>query len=339
MTDKHSVKKDYGGAVSTGVAGLLVRVFVPIILFVMGRIPLAISQAFGFAVVKLIGILFPGSRRLVKENLRQVVGDSMSEKDLDKLVWENMRHAWALRYVDMASVPRFDKAYIKKHVTFSGAEKYLEAVEQGKGVILVSLHLGCPLITFPAAIPSLGPILMGGARRIFDDKTSAILKSYLETHGIIVQWSDYAMEPMMEHLAKGGVILVVGDHVTSPRGIRVSFFGRDTLMPAGPAITALRTNAILIPMYGVRTSARDVYVEFGDPIDVPSTPEKIGEEELLEVMNQYISFFETAVSKYPEQWESYTPHWPKSFSEEDLYVFKSTFGVVHERPKESEVDK
>lgn len=328
MSEPTQEKRDHGGALNVGLQGLAIRTFVPLVLHVMSVIPLPISHAIGIAVVKCISIIFPATRKLVGDCLRQVVGDDMPEAEFKKLVWENMKYSWARRYVDFAAVPKYGQAYFDKHVTVKGLERYQAAADQGKGVIIVSLHIGSPLIAWLCVLPRLGISAMGGARRIFDKRTSEILKKYFEVHGMRVYWSDFAMEPIMEQLHNKGTVVILADHITSPRGLRVTYLGRDTLMPAGAAITAYRTGAVLIPAFGVRTSANDFLLEFGEPIDVPPAPDKLSEEALLAVKSQYLPFFEYAVRTYTDQWETHRFPWPKSFSEEDLHKFKTDFGIV-----------
>lgn len=336
MSDSQPAKKDYGGLLAQGFLGFLLGFLVQFVLFVMYIIPLRVSQLFAIGIVKLIPIFLPSIRGLVRDNLRQVVGDSLSEAEMKKLMAKNMEYSWAHRYVDMLAVRKFDKAYFEKHITVEGLEKYQEAAALDKGVVLVSFHMGCPLVTFFCGVPNYGPPLFAAARRLFNDRASKALKDTLQSGGMCLEWSNFAYDRMIEHVKNKGAIVVMGDHMTSPRGIRVNYFGRDTLMPAGPAITAMRTGAPLIPVYGMRTSLNDVVIRFGDPIDVPTNVDSIKEEDLVNIANQYIPFFEKGVREFPHQWETFCPHWPKSFSKRDIYDFTTRFSVVSDPPTEDE---
>jgi KDO2-lipid IV(A) lauroyltransferase len=52
---------------------------------------------------------------------------------------------------------------------------------------------------------------------------------------------------LAERLQTGGFVCLVADRDLSERGVPVTFFGRPSRMPAGPAALSLRTGAPLIP--------------------------------------------------------------------------------------------
>lgn len=328
MTEEKTEKQDYGGPWDGGVVGLLARYMVLSGLIIADRIPLSVSYGILDVIIRGIALVKPGTRKVVADNLRAVLNAPISDRELKELVRKNMRITWADRQVELVSAHRFDKAFIDEHVEIVGFEHFQKAEAEGRGVLLLSFHMGSPMILMFSLLPVLGYSTVTPGRRIFDEVASYALIERIERYGGKVIFSDDAYPALIEQLEAGDTISLMGDHLTSPRGIRVTYFGRETLMPAGPGIIAYRTRCALVPCYCVVLPNYKYRAVFGEPIDIPPTPEHIQEKDLVEVADRYIPFFEDAIRKYPENWETYFSAWPKSFDEKDLEEFWTTYGVM-----------
>lgn len=328
MTESHVERRDHGGPWDGGIGGLAARYFVLGGMWLGERIPPKLTYGIMTALIRGLAVVKPGTKKVVAENLRSVLGDSMPGLEFKKLVRLNMRYTWAFRQGDMVTVERFDKEYVEKHVRVEGAEHCMRAHEEGNGVLLVGFHFGAPTVGWAAHLPYMGLRVLVPGRRIFDRRASRRLFDASEAHGAKIIFSDFAYPELIAHLESGGTVPLMGDHLTSPRGIRVTYFGRETLMPAGPAIIAYRMRPAVLPYYCVRVADEEFLAVFGDPLDIPPTPEKIEEADLVTVADQYIAFFEDAIRQYPEEWETYFSAWPKSFDDKDLEDFWTAYGVM-----------
>jgi len=322
------VKRDHGGPLSTGIVGKLSQIAYRLLILVVGSLPLSASYALAEWIVRLLAFLVPKTKRRVEENLNGVFGDEKTPAEYKKLARENMIIAWGLKEVDWAGVRHFDRNYIEKHVKLLGLELLEEALAKGKGVLLISFHHGSPSILYVSLLPFLGHPPLIPARRVFDERTSQKQIDIFQHHGASAVYSDYSYRAMLTQLREGKIVALLGDHLTSPAGIRVRYFGRETLMPSGPAMLAYQRRPAVLPCCVIRNGKYDYVAEFGDPIDIPPTPKTITDEDLKLVASQYISFFEDSIRKHPTQWETFFPAWPKSFEEEDLQEFWTAFGVV-----------
>lgn len=71
---------------------------------------------------------------------------------------------------------------------------------------------------------------------------------------------------LAERLGAGGFVCLVADRDLSERGVPVTFFGRPSRMPAGPAALSLRTGAPLIPAT-LHYDGPDLVITFHDTIE------------------------------------------------------------------------
>ncbi len=71
---------------------------------------------------------------------------------------------------------------------------------------------------------------------------------------------------LAERLEAGGFVCLVADRDLSERGVPVTFFGRPSRMPAGPAALSLRTGAPLIPAT-LHYDGLHLVITFHDAID------------------------------------------------------------------------
>ncbi|TCC30557.1 phosphatidylinositol mannoside acyltransferase [Kribbella sindirgiensis] len=71
---------------------------------------------------------------------------------------------------------------------------------------------------------------------------------------------------LADRLRAGGFVCLVADRDLSERGVPVTFFGRPSRMPAGPAALSLKTGAPLIPAT-LHYEGRDLVITFHDVVD------------------------------------------------------------------------
>jgi KDO2-lipid IV(A) lauroyltransferase len=71
---------------------------------------------------------------------------------------------------------------------------------------------------------------------------------------------------LADRLRAGGFVCLVADRDLSERGVPVTFFGRPSRMPVGPAALSLKTGAPLIPAT-LHYEDRDLVITFHDAVD------------------------------------------------------------------------
>ncbi|MFC1848327.1 lysophospholipid acyltransferase family protein [Chloroflexota bacterium] len=119
------------------------------ILYLLGKIAgflvlrLSLGQCYALARVLacVVYLGWPRGRRRLRENMRYVLGNDASQKDVDRLAKESLFN-YAMYLVDFIRLPSVKPEDIKRRVTLRGWENLDEALKEERGAILVGLHSG-----------------------------------------------------------------------------------------------------------------------------------------------------------------------------------------------------
>jgi phosphatidylinositol dimannoside acyltransferase len=207
-----------------------------------------------------------GVRRL-RGNLAVVCPDAVPE-ELDRLTRVGMRSY--LRYWQEAfRLPEWSDEQIVATVRTVNEKLLRDAHEAGRGVICALPHLanydhagawagltGMPVST---VAERLRP------ESLFDRFIAYRAKLGMEVLPLTGADQD-VFAVLAERLRAGGFVCLVADRDLSERGVPVTFFGRPSRMPAGPAALSLRTGAPLIPAT-LHYDGPDLVITFHDAVD------------------------------------------------------------------------
>ena len=207
-----------------------------------------------------------GVRRL-RQNLSVVRPDATPE-ELDALTHAGMRSY--LRYWQEAfRLPEWSDEEIVGRVRTVNEKLLRDAHAAGRGVICALPHLanydhagawagltGMPVSTVAERLKP---------ESLFDRFIAYRKKLGMEVLPLTGGDQDVT-GVLAERLKAGGFVCLVADRDLSERGVPVTFFGRPSRMPAGPAALSLRTGAPLIPAT-LHYDGPHLVITFHDAID------------------------------------------------------------------------
>ncbi|MEU4606479.1 phosphatidylinositol mannoside acyltransferase [Kribbella sp. NPDC023972] len=204
-----------------------------------------------------------GVRRL-RGNLAVVCPDA----DLDSLTRAGMRSY--LRYWQEAfRLPEWSDDEIVGRVRTVNEKLLRDAYAAGRGVICALPHLA-NYDHAGAWAGRTGMPVWTVAERLRPESLFDRFIAYRKTLGMEVlplTGSDEGVFGVLaERLRAGGFVCLVADRDLSERGVPVTFFGRPSRMPAGPAALSLRTGAPLIPAT-LHYDGPDLVITFHDAVD------------------------------------------------------------------------
>ena len=144
-------------------------------------------------------------------------------------------------------------AWIKKSIRTEGLNYLNEALAKGKGVVVLSAHIG----SFPLILSYLK--LRGyPIRNIGRDPENPYLARYFEKvrekAGVVhipKKPVGVSIRESMRWLASGKILSLPSDQYTS-QGIPISFFGQTVRTPTGPAVFNRRLGCAVVPVSIVR---------------------------------------------------------------------------------------
>ena len=94
------------------------------------------------------------------------------------------------------------------------------------------------------------------------------------------------------------------------RGVSVRFFGRETAVPGGPAVLAMKTGATLLPVYMFRHPDRTFESLIFPPIEC--APSGNRNRDVQSIMQKLVDTMQSVVRSRPDQWYMFRPMWPES---------------------------
>jgi KDO2-lipid IV(A) lauroyltransferase len=244
-------------------------------------------------------------RKAVAANLRVITGGALDEKAIKKAVRKTYLN-FGLYLAEFFRTSKLDKEYFDSHVALTGTEYVDEALKLGKGVVIVSAHLGNWEMGIHYFCTKGYPayVIMGTHKnkRVNDLFLKPRVKAGARP---ISTWN--AIEEGHRALGENGILIVAGDRVTTKGGVKRNFFGRLATFPKGPAKFALGAGAPIIPAFIMRHPGNTFSLTFEEPIftgDLPDTDESVGI-----LMDRYIGWFEEYIRRDPTQFTVFYEVW------------------------------
>ncbi|MDP8259274.1 MAG: lysophospholipid acyltransferase family protein [Candidatus Aadella gelida] len=275
--------------------------------FLTAHLPLKVCYLIAGWTARIFFLFSVQDKKELKENLKIVLGEGTDNKTLDKLVFKVFRN-FSKYLADFFRFRKFTSEYIDSNVNIIGKKDFDECLSEGKGLVLVSLHLGNWELG-GAVIGSLGYPISGIVLTHADKKVNDFFVRQRALNGFKSIPIGSKMKECFRALSRNEVVGVVGDKVYTSVGVPITFFGKKAIMPRGPAALALRTGAQVVFCSGIRKTddTFDFVFERPDKSIITGDP-KVDEES---IMKNYIKIFEKYIRKYPDQWYAFRRIWPQ----------------------------
>jgi KDO2-lipid IV(A) lauroyltransferase len=249
-----------------------------------------------------------GTRQL-RANLRVATGGRLSEAELDALTARALS-SYGRYWREAFRLPSLSVERIREHSDVPGVEHLAKARAAGRGMVLALPHSG----NWDAAgvwfVDWLGGPFMTVAERLKPESLYRRFLAYRETLGMRVVPLTGGDRPssavLREWLDDGGAACLLVDRDLGASGVPVSFFGRPTTMPGGPALLAEQTGAALMPV--VCQFTPDGWRLVIHP-EVPLEGERL-RDRVAGAMQQVADAFATSIAEQPEDWHMLGRIWP-----------------------------
>ncbi|WP_327664283.1 MULTISPECIES: phosphatidylinositol mannoside acyltransferase [unclassified Streptomyces] len=245
--------------------------------------------------------------RQLEANLARVVPDATPER-LQQLSKKNMRSY--LRYwMESFRLPAWSKERIREGVSIKDIDYLTEGLDSGKGVVLALPHMGNYDLAGAWVTTKLDTPFTTVAERLKPETLYDRFVAYREGLGmeVLPHTGGAAFGTLARRLRAGGLVCLVADRDLSSSGVEVKFFGETTRMPAGPAMLAQQTGALLLPVTLWYDDSPIMRGRVHPPVDVPETGTRA---EKTSVMTQALAdAFATGIADHPEDWHMLQRLW------------------------------
>lgn len=190
-----------------------------------------------------------------------------------------------------------------------GLEALERALEEGRGIVFVTGHLGNWEIG-GAATAARGVPLAAVALRQGNPLFDRDLVRTRERLGMRVIYKKDAPRAVLRALSSGDGVALVADQNPIRGGIPVEFFGREANTARGPAVLALRTGAPVFLASALRVHGTEVDYEVTfEEVPVRRTGDTDADVHWL--VQAYTTRLEEAIRSHPEQYFWHHRRWKK----------------------------
>ncbi len=262
------------------------------------------TVSFRDRIATIIGILWyfiaEERRKVVRENIETIKGDA--EENEVKATFINFIKV----YSDIVNIPNMTKSYLHSMIKASGVHFLNDELDKGKGVILISSHLGGMELAGPY-LSSLGlPLFSVAESKGPGIKFFRFYNRYREHLGnSILRLEDNKLAFTLVRLLKDNKIVgLVADRDIQNSGIEHKFFGRTASIPRGVTLLSIRMRAPLVAGYMVLDPMAPRYL---GRMFKPIYPQDYNSEE--ELMNALVKLLEKEISMFPDQWFVFQRIW------------------------------
>ncbi|MFC9592539.1 phosphatidylinositol mannoside acyltransferase [Streptomyces sp. NPDC056944] len=251
----------------------------------------------------------------LESNLARVVPDATPER-LAELSQAGMR-SYMRYWMESFRLPTWSKEQVERSVDIKDQHNLEEGLASGRGVILALPHLANWDLAGVWVTRSLGVPFTTVAERLKPESLYDRFVAYRESLGmeVLPHTGGSAFGTLARRLRAGGLICLVADRDLSASGTEVTFFGDTARMPAGPAILAQQTGALLLPVTLWYDDTPVMQGRIHGPIDVPESGTRA---EKTSLMTQALAdAFASGIADHPEDWHMLQRLWLADLDERE----------------------
>ena len=265
----------------------------------LGWLPRGVARSFGAALGRLVYWSLPRLRRTGLKNLeRALPAVSLEErKGILAQVYRGM--GWQL--AEFCRMERYTPENTAGLIRYEGLENFLKAEALGKGVLVLTGHLGAwELSSFYHSL--MGHPMGMVIRRLDNRRLDAFVNRIRCMHGNVVNHKDDFARGLLTAMRRGETVGILMDtNMTPPQGVFVDFFGREACTASGLTRVALKTDAAVVPGFLLWEEAERKYVlHFAPQVEKPDSGDT--EADIVELTQRCTKVIEDWVRRYPEQW-------------------------------------
>ncbi len=273
--------------------------------FITRIIPVTICYFLAEIVGRVYYLFAKNDRVELADNLRIILGKDKDEKLINKHI-RRIFVNFGKYLVDFFKFSRFTKEYLTKKIKMIGVERLNDYIAEGKGVILVSLHLGNWELG-GAVLAAMGYPTNAIVLEHKDKRINAFFVNQREINNMKGIPLGFQLKQCFKVLKNNEILAIVGDKDYTLTGEYMEFFGHEALMPKGPAVLSLKTGAPIIACCVPRNEDDTFNFVFDAPEKY--TPTGNFDEDVKNIMKSYLAIFEKYIKNYPNQWYAFKRVW------------------------------
>ncbi len=265
----------------------------------VGALPRPLARGVGAGVGAAAWTLLGRLRGVGLRNLELALPEKSAEER--KTILRGVYRSLGWQIGEFCKMDGYTKQQADKFIRYEGLEHYLGARDRGKGVLVLTGHLGAwELSSFYHSLAGHPMSLV--IRRLDNPLVDAWVNSIRCLHGNRVIHKDDFARGLLTAMQRGETVGILMDtNMTPPQGTFVPFFGVEACTASGMARVALRSGAAVLPGFLLWEAAERRYVlRFGPELELVRTGDQEGD--ILANTALFTATIESYIRRYPEQW-------------------------------------
>jgi Kdo2-lipid IVA lauroyltransferase/acyltransferase len=273
---------------------------------IMSYIPVGLGRLIGKALGIILCMMPVPRLKVCPDNIRKSIGRYMTESEVCRLNRRVFRHFGQMLF-ELPHIFRINRQNLNKYVLFEGEENMTRALEKGKGVFLLSAHLGNWEIMTAAV-----SMRFGGLSAIASPQHSPSVERMIcelrTRFGMEVIPKQNGLKKMISEIKQNRIVGILLDlNAKWNQGVFVDFLGRQSCTNKGLALITLKMDTPVIPVFSVRREDGLFHIVFCEEVKLIRTGNRTADIE--ETTALFTRIIETHIKQYPEQWLWFHRRW------------------------------
>lgn len=265
----------------------------------LGTLPRRAARSVGALIASIAYASLGRLRRVGLRNLELAFPTMPASERAQVLRLEYQNLGWLL--AEFCQMSTYTPAFASRFIRYDGLEHYLAARNRGKGVLVLTGHLGAwELSSF---YHSLAGYPMGMViRRLDNPLVDRMVNRIRCLHSNRVLHKDDFARGLLAAMRAGDTVGILMDtNMTPPQGLFVPFFGVQACTASGLARVALKTGAAVLPGFLLWEEEERQYVlHFYPEVTLANTGD--AEADAAENTARFNQVLEDRIRQYPSQW-------------------------------------
>ena len=271
----------------------------------LGRLlPTRLCYALAAPIADLCYLGFRGQRRHLVANLTRVLGDEVAARAAARRAFRQ----YSKYVIDFFQLAALSSEELKRRIAFQDWDQLTGVLENGRGTILATLHLG-QWEMGGAALAAYGYPVNVVAQTFDYGPMNDLVQSLRRDLGMRIIAAGQAKLAVFRALRRNEVLGMLVDVVDPGEGVPVQFFGAQAEMSRAPAQIALRTGARLVAAVVCRDERdpRRLTPVLDCGLEVEATGDEVADVAAL--TQALATALERQVRDHADQWFAFHPVW------------------------------
>ncbi len=270
-----------------------------LLVHILGILPRTVARGLGMLVGWLVYLLVPRLRRVGLRNL-ELAFPKKSARERRTILRGTYRSLGRL-LAEFCQFPKYTPGNVSQIAVYQGFENFEQAERKGKGVLLLTGHLGgWEVGSYVHSIQ--GHPMKIVVRPLDNPYVDRIVEEHRSRFGNQpLSKQDFA-RGLLGAMHNGETVGILMDtNMTPPQGDFVPFFGIPACTATGIARVALKTGAAVVPAFTIwDPEIRKYRVEFDPALELVNTGNT--DSDVLASTALFTRAIEDIVRRYPDQW-------------------------------------